>query len=235
MTFARANILGWALYEVLTSAQMNAVDLDHSRALDGFAGGAYAPSADITFASTNSIEWGAGKYPKLSSRTLRRVQPTSLIKASNFIGGGAFDFAHGSLGVLTQDYVDGTGTNDPFVILGVPNLIDLATMTAIGVIIDPVSGSPPTEPPKLFILKFPSNAGGTTVGSETADPTSGGSYAAIHGFSVSGLTEAIDESASPNATYKVRFKGESGSGSNVGLVVMQLWADFTTTLCTPGG
>ena len=49
MTFSRANPLGWALYEVLTSAQMNALDINASRAIDGFAGGSYSPSDKLTW------------------------------------------------------------------------------------------------------------------------------------------------------------------------------------------
>lgn len=47
MTFSRVNVGGWALYETLTSAQMNALDLNVSRALDGYAGGDYSPSSDL--------------------------------------------------------------------------------------------------------------------------------------------------------------------------------------------
>lgn len=49
MTFARVNPLGWALYEVLTSAQMNALDINMTRAVDGFAGGTYSPSAPLVW------------------------------------------------------------------------------------------------------------------------------------------------------------------------------------------
>lgn len=45
MTFARVNGGGWALFETLTSAQMNALDINMTRALDGFAGGDYSPSS----------------------------------------------------------------------------------------------------------------------------------------------------------------------------------------------
>ena len=47
MTFSRINPPGWALYEVLTSPQMNQLDIDHARAIDGYAGGTYTPSAPI--------------------------------------------------------------------------------------------------------------------------------------------------------------------------------------------
>ena len=47
MTFSRANPLGWALYEELTAAQMNALDVDHTGAIDGVNGGFYTPSSPI--------------------------------------------------------------------------------------------------------------------------------------------------------------------------------------------
>ncbi len=49
MTFARVNTLGWALFEELTSAQMNALDIDHSNAVDGLNGGAYGLLSALSF------------------------------------------------------------------------------------------------------------------------------------------------------------------------------------------
>lgn len=47
MTFSRVNLLGWAYAELLTSAQMNQLDINMTRALDGYGGGTYNPSAAI--------------------------------------------------------------------------------------------------------------------------------------------------------------------------------------------
>lgn len=49
MTFSRVNPTGWAMYEVLTSSQMNTLDIDHANAVDGAAGGTYNPSAGLTW------------------------------------------------------------------------------------------------------------------------------------------------------------------------------------------
>lgn len=46
MSFSRANPLGWGLFEELTSSQMNTIDLNQSKAVDGTAYGAYAGDAD---------------------------------------------------------------------------------------------------------------------------------------------------------------------------------------------
>ena len=48
MTFARVNPGGWALFEILTSAQMNQLDINMTNALDGAAGGGYTPTAKLT-------------------------------------------------------------------------------------------------------------------------------------------------------------------------------------------
>lgn len=49
MTFARVNSLGWALFEELTSAQMNTMDIDHIAAVDGAGGGSYNIAAPLAF------------------------------------------------------------------------------------------------------------------------------------------------------------------------------------------
>ena len=53
MTFTRVNPLGWALFELLTSAQMNQLDIDHAAAIDGAGGGLYQPTAVIAIDSLN--------------------------------------------------------------------------------------------------------------------------------------------------------------------------------------
>ncbi len=55
MTFARVNPGGWAFGEVLTSGQMNPLDIDHVAALDGSVatgGGTYSPAARLNWRNT---------------------------------------------------------------------------------------------------------------------------------------------------------------------------------------
>lgn len=47
MSFTRANPGGWVQGNVLTPAQINQIDINHSRAVDGNAGGTYAPATPI--------------------------------------------------------------------------------------------------------------------------------------------------------------------------------------------
>lgn len=55
MAFSRVNPLGWALFEELTSAQMNLLDTYVSRAIDGTFGGTYNPSNPITVNGTINV------------------------------------------------------------------------------------------------------------------------------------------------------------------------------------
>src|ERR1044071_6715132 len=48
--FARVNAIGWGFAAALTSAQMNQLNIDHANAVDGAAGGTYAPTTRIVFA-----------------------------------------------------------------------------------------------------------------------------------------------------------------------------------------
>ena len=65
MTFSRANASGWGFNTKLTAAQANTIDLNQSRAVDGYAGGNYTPSSPVwitgfrfTSASANSVSSG---------------------------------------------------------------------------------------------------------------------------------------------------------------------------------
>ena len=52
MTFARVKLGGWSFGEVLSSDQMNTLDIDHVAALDGSSatgGGTYSPLARLTW------------------------------------------------------------------------------------------------------------------------------------------------------------------------------------------
>lgn len=49
MSFSRVNPGGWALNDPFTPAQMNQLDIDHSRAVDGLNGGTYANASTIQF------------------------------------------------------------------------------------------------------------------------------------------------------------------------------------------
>lgn len=59
MTLARANSLGWGYNEIFTSAQCTLMDQNIEKALDGAAGGTYAPSAAIIIGGSGLHVTGA--------------------------------------------------------------------------------------------------------------------------------------------------------------------------------
>ncbi len=75
MSFSRSNPLGWALYEVLTSAQMNALDIDHANAIDGADGGTYTPGSPLNINNLKSVEWAVTYYPQVTARSSKYYVP----------------------------------------------------------------------------------------------------------------------------------------------------------------
>ncbi len=116
MTFARGNSLNWGFNEKYTSAQLNATDVQWPDALDGGAGGTYAPSAvihlggsgmDFTVPITGThLDLSAGLHVSAATTTLDGafvVNGTSIFNSTGqflddwrFAGGGTFLFDAGS-------------------------------------------------------------------------------------------------------------------------------------------
>jgi hypothetical protein len=90
--FARVNTLGWALFEELTSAQMNQLDLNVSRALDGLNGGEYTLTAPLIIHGTVSFDSIGGTFD------------TAFVSNVSFTSNGSFTAIN--TGLFTVD--DGT-------------------------------------------------------------------------------------------------------------------------------
>ena len=56
MAFKRANDFGWSKGDKLTPAQINQIDVNQSRALDGVQGGAYSLNAKLSLGGTGGFE-----------------------------------------------------------------------------------------------------------------------------------------------------------------------------------
>lgn len=98
MTIARVNSSGWGIGDELTSAQINALDIDHTYPVDGHAGGTFTPSAPIilggsglqltttthqvnsggrlTVKSGGEIRWEAGSTPRFDEVALFNLGAT---------------------------------------------------------------------------------------------------------------------------------------------------------------
>lgn len=97
MTFSRANAGGWSTYEVLTSTQANTMDLNISRALDGYAGGTYEPSAILTWRNQFAIDATYGSGTNLIGLSVNGKGSSQAIQATGQGGtiGGPGIWANG--------------------------------------------------------------------------------------------------------------------------------------------
>lgn len=78
--FSRVNPIGWALFEELTSAQMNQLDINASRAIDGTFGGTYTPSGPININGTLNVT-----NMSLTSATIDSLTVTGTIDSDTVI------------------------------------------------------------------------------------------------------------------------------------------------------
>jgi hypothetical protein len=88
MSFVRGNPIGWAFLEKLTSAQMNTTDAQWPNAIDGGAGGTYAPSTAITIGGLGVIV--TSRLDVTGAATLRMLSGSFLtVDATSGITGNA--------------------------------------------------------------------------------------------------------------------------------------------------
>lgn len=71
MTFSRANGSGWGYDDTLTHTQANTIDLNQSRAVDGYAGGTYTPTSAISVSKLRADLSGASTIPSGASLTVQ--------------------------------------------------------------------------------------------------------------------------------------------------------------------
>lgn len=103
MTFARIASSGWGYNEELTAAQITALDLDHSRAVDGYAGGAYTPSAQLTFTGPST-----GGSLQVAATTATMASPNGLNYAQTANAAGLLGGAWATVNTSTLTVVSGS-------------------------------------------------------------------------------------------------------------------------------
>jgi len=89
--FTRANAPGWTQGDKLTPRQINLIDVNQSRALDGVSGGDYTLGVKLSLGGTGGVEIaGLGKaaWLMLSQRTQAIQHPLAL--ASVTLNAGPF-------------------------------------------------------------------------------------------------------------------------------------------------
>jgi hypothetical protein len=111
MTFSRVNAVGWGLFEVLTSAQMNALDIDHTNALDGLNAGSYDIGANaLSIAGSGGTVTISTTVFNVDSASATYDDLTVLTFEGNGVGaGGTTINAQAGASLQGALEVDGTG------------------------------------------------------------------------------------------------------------------------------
>jgi hypothetical protein len=89
--FSRANPTGWVQGDKLTPPQINQIDVNQSRAIDGTAGGIYSPTETIRIQGSSGLEIGGtgnAAWVQLSDRPVIISHPLSIAVANPNVGPG---------------------------------------------------------------------------------------------------------------------------------------------------
>ena len=111
MTFSRANGSGWGLNDKLTSAEANQIDVNQSRAVDGYAGGTYTPTGNIDVSKLRADLQGACTLAGTASLTGVSGASCSMPSGTTFSSAGKTALGGASLpGSNGQTNLGGTTT-----------------------------------------------------------------------------------------------------------------------------
>lgn len=233
MPFARVNALGWAPLEKLFSAELNQLDIDHSKTLD-FVGGDSVATGIMSFTGANkwthdhpvevdtngSITYlGTSKLPQLGTRSHLYMQPLAQIDNLNdrFVWDS---IPHGWW--IQADVTDAGGLIIPMLHMPAKGTVTEFHLALRG---DESGGSahnaggiPAQRPNVIFYKKSGLETNWTQVFTQLdTGPSTAAEYDANHTIDVTGLSETYDF----GTMFGVHFSGEAGSGSVAGKLALQ--------------
>lgn len=232
--FTRVKPSGWALNEALTSAQMNALDIDHTKAPNADDGSTHTPAAPIIINGqgievggasggiTLTETTGAPSRVQLTSRNVVRNQSLAgMPDGASFtdwgFGGGGFDPAWKQLTI--------PGAAVPL-FLFLDNLADGNELDEVIVSIEPGTGHGglPATLPQITLQSIEQSTNVVnTHGSAAVDPSASvGAYELVHDITLV-LTPLLIDLA--NRRYFIKYEGEAGANSVVNKIVRNLRTD----------
>jgi hypothetical protein len=111
LSFTRVNPGGWVSNDLITVAQINGIDVNQSRAVDGTGGGVYTPSADIDIDGTEGLVVSADSGLTVTGTAGLIVSGTNTGLTCSASGGAAFSGA-GAVAISCTNgaTVSGAGT-----------------------------------------------------------------------------------------------------------------------------
>jgi len=244
--FLRQNAIGWVSGDKLTAPQINGIDVNLSRALDGNAGGTYAPSAQVVIggaglkttvaeiagtASITGVVTATGAITasdltmsgtnrvKLASRSITRVVDCA---SWSFTAG---EWVTGTNGMGVSDA--SVGPHQLMMPLHIPHG---ATLTKVGMLVDcPGHGGswPPAVAPTFGVWRssLADGAASAIVAAATTDSLAvQATYEAIRWFETGTLSEVIDRTT---ARYTARYTSEGSTNAQSGTKVLAVRVIYT--------
>lgn len=232
MSFTRVKPSGWAFGEILTSAQMNSLDIDHANAFDASTGGIV--TGDVTannLSAGTAVVAGGGSSGYQFSGTAPTYSRLQALGGAQSDGKWVWNFTSNT---WRQDNVSAAG------VLNIPmnNLIDGGTLKTVVVrLIGKLDGAAghsalPATPPNLALYKR-TDAGASFVQSQADGVTPVGTYDAAHDVT---LTVPGGHVINETAQYVIQLQGETGANSVAStLGIISALATFQTSFNQPGG
>jgi hypothetical protein len=220
MTFSRAKPGGYTDdVDVLPAGELNTIDVNQSRAIDGTDGGLYTPT--LIRIAGDGIQLEGTLRLKYASRVISRLQPmTGAQLFTNFSYLGGID----ETWIIQQDIAAST------LEIALPTLPDGAVLDSVLARTIGAAGHGATPTATLPILvvhrRGASDLFPATLGSASDPSTTNTAYEAVHDHAVTGIAHTIDMAAN---TYSVRFDGEFGGDFQVGWQVRSILAICTVT------
>lgn len=210
---------------------MNNLDIDHANAIDGAAGGTYAPSAAINITGANGLgniditgnaTWtGTTNLPKLGSRSYTYTQ--ALIAAA-----GDSEW----IPLAVPGYRTNNNADTYQLYFCPSNLPYLGTITAITAYVDPKNGHaglPGTMPRIKLSSRTHGVDGDTDIAQQTDTSANLTAYQALHTITLSGLSQTVDGTK----MYYVEVQSEGGANALDFFQLMGLTVTCTVTQIAP--
>lgn len=243
MAFSRVKASGWAFLEVLTSAQMNSLDIDHANSVDGAAGGQYTPSAQLDFRGD-----GGGNDSAINLQNPPTIDATPVVKVQSLAP--VYTGVPDTTTTFADSWLWDSGAmawiqaDQPAHLLQIPfsDIVDKSTLTKIRAYVGGALGNSgawsvlPSTPAEAELWYTDSSGVLQTPAPQNVQDPSGtvGAFNAVHAIEVTLSTPlAINQESSPVALYLNLTGPDHGTHEPNKFGLVRLEAEFSATRIWP--
>lgn len=214
----RVNPTGWNTPDVITPAQINALDIKASNAVDGVNGGSYSPANPLVVEANFTAQTIAGNAFALRSAESRQLWfpvPCTAFEAWSVT-------QYGYLSQLSSK-TSGAGFS-PYAWIMLPTLPKNAIVTGAGVTVLGNSGHTSLPTNKVRVGLDVIDTQGHSVGNTSlVDPSA--SVAAYESIHVVGVT--CNYQTTDSTLFRILVTGEDNSTNSPGVTLLSAYVSFT--------